>query len=340
MTDPPYPPSWQNRFFSSIRRLPLPWLLVYLLIALGFSLLNVVIPWLEGGLSPGDFDPYQLNFQIWLLVVLVAGDYYLGAAGSAIDEFRPALSVDDETFHRLRYEYTQVPARAGWLITGFAAVFSVWAVSFGRPYQQSGLSAVALYLTALFMFWLVFFFMFYLWRVVRKTADLYGLVREINFFHLEPLYAFSGLSSRIAIFLVLAGVLSYLTNVVFAESPNAAGFAFFTGINVAVAIGTFLYPLYGIHLRLAATKEQVAKANDVRLEAAYRELHRRTDARELEGMADLHHEIQAILEFRREIQATSTWPWEPGTLRAVVTALLLPIVLWATQQVLQRFLEI
>jgi hypothetical protein len=338
--DLPYPPSWQNRFFSTIRQLPLPRLPVYLLIALGFSLLNLVAPWLEGGLPAGEIDLYQLNFQVWLLVVMLAGDYFVAAAGRAMDQFRPALSVDDDTFDRLRYEFTTVPERTGWAVTGIAVVLAFWGISFGRPYQQAGLSAVVLYLTSLFMFWLVLFFMYFLWRVVRRTVDLYDRIQDINVFHLEPLYAFSGLSSRIGIFLVLTGVLSYLSNFVFTESPNVAGFAFFAIINVAVAISAFLYPLYGIHLRLAAAKEGVAEANDLRLESAYRDLHRRVDAHEVAGMGDLHHEIQALLEFRREIQATSTWPWQSGTLRAFATALLLPIILWASQQILQRFLDL
>ena len=64
------------------------------------------------------------------------------------------------------------------------------------------------------------------------------------------------------------------------------------------------------------------------------------DAREIAGMSELHHEIQAILELRREIGAISTWPWGPGTLRTFVTALLVPILLWISQQILERVLEL
>ncbi len=336
----PYQPSWQNRFFSAMRRLPVPRLAIYVLITLGFVLLNSAVPWLEGGLPPGAFDPYQLSFQVWMLVVLVAGDYFIAAAGSALDRFRPALRVDDGTYAAIRAAYTQVPTRTGWILTAAALAFAPWSLSFGRPYQQGGLSAVALYLSAAFMFSLVFFFMYFLWRVVRKTADLYGQIQGLNVFHLDPLYALSGLSSRIGIFLIFAGVLSYLTNFVFTEAPNTAGFAFFATIDAVVAITAFLYPLHGIHGRLEAARERMAEANDLRLEAAYHEIHRRADARKVAGMSELHHEIQAILELRREIDAISTWPWGPGTLRTFVTALLVPIMLWISQQILARALEL
>jgi len=334
--DLPYPPSWQNRFFEAFRRQPLPRHLLYLLIVVASIVLNTVVAWVDGGLPVGEFDPYLLTFQVWLVVVMFAGDYYLAAAGAAMDRFRPALDVDDETFARLRYAYTIVPARTGWIITALSLVFAFWGISFGRPYQQTGVSAVVMYLTSIYMFWLVFFFMYFLFRIVRGTADLYARIDRVNLFHLEPLYAFSGLSSRVGMFLVFAGALSYVTNFVLTESPNTAGFAFFIAINVVVAIAAFIYPLQGIHARLDAAQDSMAAENDARLEVAYRELHRRVDSGHETGMADLHHEIQALLEFRREIRSASTWPWSPGTIRAFGSALLLPLVLWGIQQVLER----
>jgi len=336
VVDPPYQPSWQNRFFDAFDRLPVPPGVAYGLIFAASVAANTAVPWLEGGLPVGEFDPYLLTFQVWLLVVMFAGDYYLGVARQAIDRFRPALAVDDAEFQLLRYRYTTIPARSGWVITVLSAIFAVWGISFGRPYQQAGLSAVVMYLTSVYMFWLVFFFMYFLWRIVRQTSDLYARVERVSLFNLEPLYAFSGLSSRVGMFLAFAGVLSYVTNFVLTEAPNTAGFAFFAGINFTVAIAAFIYPLQGIHRRLDAAQDAMAAENDGRLEAAYRELHRRVDAGSEAGMADLHHEIQALLDFRREIQGTSTWPWSPGTLRAFASALLLPIVLWGTQQILER----
>ena len=45
-----------------------------------------------------------------------------------------------------------------------------------------------------------------------------------------------------------------------------------------------------------------------------------------------------LAEELRIIQGASTWPWSPTTLRAFLTAVLLPMFLWATQQVLSRTL--
>jgi hypothetical protein len=96
-----YPPSWQNRFFAFVGRLPVPRLLVYLLITVGAVLLLSLAPWVDGSLPLGTFDPDQATFWIWLPVALVACDYFLGAAGTALDEFRPALGIDDDAFSRV-----------------------------------------------------------------------------------------------------------------------------------------------------------------------------------------------------------------------------------------------
>lgn len=337
MTDLPFAPSWQNRFFDLLSRLPVHKYLAMVLITLAVTLANHLAPWAEGKLPWGAIDPVQFNFLIWVLVALVAGDYFLGAAGSALDRFRAALSVNDETFGRWRYEFTHLSSRTGWVITGLGALFSVWGFSFSAPYQRTGASGVVMYLLAVLMFGMVFFFFYFLWRMLRMTVHFYDRVERINIFHLQPLYAFSGLTSAVGIFFVFAGVLSYLTNVVLNPTPQVTGFVFFTLINLTLAVMAFILPLGGIHRKLEAAKRREAAENDRRLEEAYRELHRRADRLELAGMSDFHHEIEALVEFRREIKALSTWPWGPGTLRNFITALLLPIVLWVIQQLLQRF---
>jgi hypothetical protein len=42
----------------------------------------------------------------------------------------------------------------------------------------------------------------------------------------------------------------------------------------------------------------------------------------------------SLIEQRRFIGGLSTWPWDPGTLRAVVSAIALPIGLWLLTRLL------
>jgi hypothetical protein len=173
---------------------------------------------------------------------------------------------------------------------------------------------------------------------LRTVDHLYARVAHLNLFHLEPLYALSGLTSRVGILLAFSGVLAYLTNIVFTDRPQEGAFMFFFLIDAALAGLAFVLPLGRIHRRLVQEKERVNAENDRRLEQALRTLHRRSDEGDWNGMADFRHSIASLLDFRHEIKSISTWPWETATLRSFLSALLLPVVLWLIQQGLSRLL--
>ncbi len=338
MSDVSYHPSWQNQFFEWVDRLPVPNLAVYGLVLLGLVLLNHLIAWVEGKLAWGAIDPYQLDFLVWFLVICIGEDYFLASSRLALRRFRPALDVAQEEFEQIVFRFTHVPVRTGWQITAVGVLFPLVMVSFAAPYQRSGLSLAVFLASGAFMFSLVFFLFYQLVHELRMTVRLYSRVERINIFHLEPLHAFSVLSSRIAMFIVITIMLAYLSNFAFSRTPQLGSFLFFASMNLAVAVLAFLLPLGGIHGRLVEAKELATRENDRRLEAAYHELHDRAERRDLQGMVDFHHSIQSLMEFRSELKSVSTWPWSPGTLRNFITALLLPIVLWGLQQVISRFL--
>ena len=76
-----------------------------------------------------------------------------------------------------------------------------------------------------------------------------------------------------------------------------------------------------------------------RFEAAIVELHRRVDEGQLEGMLDLNQAISALEVEQKTLERIPTWPWQPDTARWLITALLLPMVLWVIQFVLQRVMN-
>ena len=60
---------------------------------------------------------------------------------------------------------------------------------------------------------------------------------------------------------------------------------------------------------------------------------------------DEHDEMDKVLKTvdgaERQIailERIPTWPWQPGTLRGVVTALFLPILLWLITRILERLI--
>jgi hypothetical protein len=74
------------------------------------------------------------------------------------------------------------------------------------------------------------------------------------------------------------------------------------------------------------------------METGVSELHRRMDHNEPTRMDDLNKALAAGEIEHASLARISTWPWPPGTLHGVVAAILIPLLVWAVQAVLQRYL--
>jgi hypothetical protein len=89
---------------------------------------------------------------------------------------------------------------------------------------------------------------------------------------------------------------------------------------------------------LVEEKERLLGEAALRFEAAIAGLHQRMDSGKLEGMTDLNMAIASLELEQNALNRIPTWPWQPETVRWLVTALVLPLGLWIIQFVLQRVL--
>jgi hypothetical protein len=62
------------------------------------------------------------------------------------------------------------------------------------------------------------------------------------------------------------------------------------------------------------------------------------DAGELDQMNDLRVTMTNLEMELNTLKGIHTWPWQPETVRWLITALVLPLGLWLIQSVLQRVL--
>jgi hypothetical protein len=106
----------------------------------------------------------------------------------------------------------------------------------------------------------------------------------------------------------------------------------------ALVVAAFVWPLLGVHRLLVEEKGRMLDEASLRLEAAIVELRQRMDSGKLEGMTDLNMAIASLELKQNALNRVSTWPWQPETVRWLVTALVLPLALWIIQFVLQRIL--
>jgi hypothetical protein len=87
---------------------------------------------------------------------------------------------------------------------------------------------------------------------------------------------------------------------------------------------------------LVEEKGRLLDECSLRIEASITELHQRVDSESLEGMDDLNKTIASLETEQNLLERIPTWPWQPETVRLLVTALALPLVLWLVQYILQR----
>ncbi len=157
----------------------------------------------------------------------------------------------------------------------------------------------------------------------------------VDIYRPGPLHALAALSARMGIGLML--VTGAIT--VFVAPLQAGGTAFdylslvpFVGVPVAIAIVTFLVPLYGTHGRLVEEKQRLEADADTRLRGLVAEINELIDSRRLGEVEPLNKALGAVIQQRDLVSRLSTWPWSTGTARALITAILLPVLLFVIQR--------
>ena len=105
-----------------------------------------------------------------------------------------------------------------------------------------------------------------------------------------------------------------------------------------VALATFIWPHYGIHRLQVAEKESLLEQTNKRIETIGQVLHQSVDEGNLDGIGELNTTLSTLKLELSIIEKIPTWPWQPETLRILVTALAFPLGVWLVQVFLGRFL--
>jgi hypothetical protein len=345
--NPPYPPSWIDRLFEWVERLPFPSWLFYLGIWLVQVLLFNALTWIEGTQPPLRFDIYLTIWGLYQGFYLGYIHYLDSVASQAFVRFRPALLLSDSDHERLRYELTTMPARNVWIAGTLGALITLIDLPYNPPALigqdiSSAFSAPLGIFSALTTNYLIGVFVYHSIRQLLIVRNIHEKLTRINLFHLDPLYAFSVLTARTGIGYVLAMMFGATPLGLTITSQGVAefypGFYVINILFIPLAIAVFILPLLSIHKRLVQEKKnRLAEANG-HLEQVVAELHRRVGTKELKNMAELHEAVSSLMMELDYLSKTRTWPWQAGTLTGFLSALSLPIIIFLIQQLLVRYL--
>jgi hypothetical protein len=338
---PPYPPSWVDHFTDWVERLPGPSWLFYLVLWLALFWMANVVKWLDGSQPVGTIEPFYTVGASDGVYFLALMHYLKGAAGAALRAFRPALGVSEAEYNRLHHQLTVLPARGALLAGGIGGAIAALTVLFNptvpNPYYHTSLLATAFGgADAVLIFACFGACVYQTIHQLTMVSRIHATATRINLFQSDPLYAFSGLTVRIAMgYLLIADtVVLIMYEFMLEADPLTLGIMAFM---MVLAIVTFVLPLLGIHRRMVEEKTRLESEANQRLEAAIAELHRRVDAEDFSDMTEMYRAIGGLEIELGVVARIPTWPWQPGTLRVALSPLLLPLAVWLIQRLLERF---
>jgi hypothetical protein len=280
---------------------------------------------------------FTLVGMVWLIHQLDR------VARAAFREFRGALDITDQGAALIEYELTVVPAGSALLLLAISALRTTEAFVF----QAGAEGIVGLSPLAVAIRWpietvtsgLMLLLVYHTIRQLRLVSRLHADATRVDLFQPAPLYAFSRLTSRTAIGLVLL-VIPFGGTTYFA-GENAFDHA--TSIVVTTALLTaallsFAVPLLGMHGRMGVEKKRLLAEGERRIESLIGEVHGAVDLREFAEADGQNKVLASLLAEHAFVRQLSTWPWQAGTARAVISAIVLPIALWVVTRVMARFL--
>ena len=331
---PTFPPSWVNRLVGAIDRLPGPTWMAYGLATLLLVLLAI---WSDQFVDPASLTQPTAYGAVITLLPLGLIHYLDGVARSSLQSFRPALSFSDTEVDRLSYELTTMPRGAArWVsLLGVGVAILGLVVSpeemLGPPEMPNALS-IAGFAAVLFGYMTFGLLFYHTIRQLRLVSAIHSRATSVNLFQPQPLYAFSTLTLRTAVPLVL---LSYYILAVSSGGPMGPATVGLLGINLSLSVALFTLPLYGMHIRLREEKNRLMNAVSGRIEGVLGSLHRALEDPVAGQIDTLNKGLASLMVERDLIVKSPTWPWTPGTVRAFASSALLPIVLWLITRALE-----
>lgn len=338
---PPYAPSWLDRLTRGLEALPGPTWAAYGVLLAAATALSVAIPLVSGRT---DLDPLvdQVFWGFVLATAVWLAAYLSRTAGDAFDRFRPALAADEASAARLRYELTVTPARPAWVLLAVGALGTpLYYIADPVASDVVGLSpaSVALrYILELTFGAVVLVVLYQAMRQLRRVARIHDAATRVDLYRPEPAFAFSVLTARTAMAIALVFAVPALVAAaqVASEANAILIYAPWIGLGIGSAFAIFLLPLRGMQQRIRAEKRRLEDDAGRRLERVTEEISRRVDAGDFAGAAALQPALNTVIAQRDLVRQLPTLPWQPGTARGLLTAVVLPLVMFVVTRLLGR----
>ncbi len=333
-----YPLSWIDRLVQWINRLPGPEWLFYMVSTLALALLITLVLWIDGSVPFGSYGSIEGIFPPFVFYFLALYHYLTRIGSRSLQAFRPLLHVDETYLTQADYRLTKLPRWAGWLSIILASIslpqFFSSGQAFGNHDPNTLLPYIIAAVAAVFFGATIFALFIRSIRQLQMVRTLHSQVSKLNLLDLEPAHAFSGLTARTGIGIILLLILGIVRN----SSSFYSGY-FIGGYLILTlpAVVVFVVPVLGIRDRLVKEKKRELRQTNELLQSTIDRFETKVRANDYSDLQGMETAIRTLIRKREMVEKISTWPWNPGTLRGFASTMLLPILLWLITRLLERF---
>jgi len=339
---PPYPPSWIDQLTAKIDRLPGATWMFYATVGGTYTLLFLLAQARLGANDALHFlSRVFLALQpLYFLAVIHWLDRVAQDAARRYFASRPeARGAAQANSYRLTTlpRWPTLIACASALLAVLYFLFTGGAQQVGSLGLATGPAGVALVAVHFGVMWILLGALIYhTFHQLRTVHQIYAAHPVADIYAPEPYYAFTGLALQTALLITLNNYGWIVADPATLRDPFSLGLTVFLA---GLALLMFVWPLWGAHQMLAASKADALAVNSARFKAVVAELHLRLEVHRITGMDELNKSLASLEIERTALARIPTWPWQPGTLRGLVATLGLPIAVWLIQYLLGRALS-
>jgi hypothetical protein len=323
-------PSLIDRFKHWIGEMATPAWIPFLVLGVGLVAVQLLFLWLEGGLQETELLPVVIFNGLFTPYLLALIRFLDNQAVSALRSMRPALDANESELDVYDYRLSTMPFPLP-LVIGLAMVAVVVLMErlTTAPVRYAALGQFRAFgvvfqivdKSSAFLFGV---FITHTIRQLRLVSRIHAHHLRVNLFDRRPLQAFSTLTAPTAVGLLL-GVYGWMAiNPDLLVDPVIFGVI---AVMTVLAVVVFAWPLYGVHRRIAAAKERVLREVDRRSQAVFAVFNERIDADDHAAVERWNAIITSLDIQHSRISAIPTWPWRPESVRFLLAAIGLPLIL-------------
>lgn len=334
---PAYSPRWLSWFFQRLNALPVPFWVIAIVITLGLAAARHWVAWERSLLPEGSISAFLVLNPVYALSFILVWQYLDRRGEHAILAFYSNKAGAKAAKKEAVKEFLSLAPLPALLVFAFG-VYSGYEgfreAAVIEPQAAQVWPAVTIFGYCLSVGF-VALLIYRLLDQVRKIRRLLASAKA-DIFNPQQVYALSSYGAAFAVLFFLAYTIPTLLLVKnLVVSPGALVSSYITGVSLIVA---FFVPLTAINRRMRENKDQLLNEIGNDLKGVQAKVHKAVAAGKFGEVDKMRGTLSALREEREMIQKIPTWPWQPETLRNLLTPFLIPVIVFLVTRYLGTIL--